>query len=241
MGIIIPALPISQDASEDQIIEHAWSRLGNHRGLSEQQGSQKFRGCFKKSVASPEARACLRVTLPDLNLLSRVSLPPSLPHLSIPPRSFLCLGCSELPWLLSLDLSGNCCVSLQGLHFRSQRNHFYMCFVIKLGFFGKKGAGTMWVHIYHHCPGDSQNERNYIYFFFVKFIFIVFFPLPFIPLIPSTSTPLPPPTQSPHCIHVYEFFFLFARSHHPLTAPTRTVSLLSMSLFLFCLLVQFFH
>lgn len=58
--------------------------------------------------------------MPVLNLLSRASLPPS-SHPSLAfllPCSVLCLGCSELPLLFSQNLSGSCCILLDGAPFR---------------------------------------------------------------------------------------------------------------------------
>ena len=76
---------------------------------------------------------------------------------------------------------------------------------------------------------------------FNLFILLFFFPLPFIPPILSSTFPVPP--QSSHCcpcLPVFSlFFFFFARSHPSTTPAPTAVCLLSMSLFLFCCLVQF--
>ena len=59
-------------------------------------------------------------------------------------------------------------------------------------------------------------------------------------------TMYPSSTPSPHhhhsVVHVHESFFLFARSVHPLTShPKLLACSISMSVSLFCLLVQSVH
>ena len=77
--------------------------------------------------------------------------------------------------------------------------------------------------------------RIAFFFFFNLFIFVIF-PLPFNPL------KLPAPLQSPHCCPCPWVLFSFSSIPPPLTSPQYLLSCsLSMSLSLFCLLVQFVH
>ena len=70
--------------------------------------------------------------------------------------------------------------------------------------------------------------------FFLFLNIFVFFPLPFSPLI------FPSPHNHHNVVHVHESFFFFAQSLHPSPPTPLAVILLSVSLSLFCLLVQLF-
>ena len=87
-------------------------------------------------------------------------------------------------------------------------------------------------------PEPVSNTLFSLTSLFFYLILIVSFPLPFSPLLRLL------PSNHHTVVHVYEFplFFLFAQSLHPLNSPSKLSSCsLSMSLSLFCLLVQFVH
>ena len=78
----------------------------------------------------------------------------------------------------------------------------------------------------------------FMYFLIFK-LFLLYFSLPLIPLIP------PFPYYYHTFVHIHESFFLLAPSFHLLTfhpLPTeQSACFLSMSLFLFCLVILFVH